>query len=84
VTSFTTNLFQQLNIGNVKDIYQFTNNVNYSPQMLKYTDWSTGLAYIEETLSYLALQGWYDICSAKVFNLLSAADKWQNMCRAHF
>jgi hypothetical protein len=68
----------------VKDIYQFTNNVNYSPQLLKYTDWSTGLAYIEETLSYLALQGWYDICSAKVFNLLSAADKWQNMCRAHF
>jgi hypothetical protein len=38
---------------------------------------------MEETLSYLALQGWYDIDSAKVFNLLSAADKRRNTRRAH-
>jgi hypothetical protein len=43
--------------------------------MLKKKDWCTGFDYMEETLSYLALQGWYEIDSAKVFNLLSAADK---------
>jgi hypothetical protein len=51
--------------------------------MLKHNDRSTGLDYMEETLSNLALQGWYDIDSAKVFNLLSAADKRQNTRRAH-
>jgi hypothetical protein len=38
---------------------------------------------MEETLSYLALEGWYDIDSAKVFNLLSATDKWRTTPRAH-
>jgi hypothetical protein len=51
--------------------------------MLKHNDRSTGLDYMEETLSYLALQGWYDIDSAKVFNLLSAADTRRNTRRAH-
>ena len=43
--------------------------------MLKHNDRCTGLDYLEETLSYLALQGWYNIDLAKVFNLLSATDK---------
>jgi hypothetical protein len=51
--------------------------------MLKHNDWCTGLDYMEETLSYLALQGWYDIDSAKVFNLLSATEKWRITPRAH-
>jgi len=51
--------------------------------MLKHNDQSTGLDYMEETLSYRSLQGWYDIDSAKVFNLLSAADKRRNTPRAH-
>jgi len=51
--------------------------------MLKQNDPSTGLDYIEETLLYLALQGWYDIDSAKVFNRLSTADKQWNTRRAH-
>jgi len=38
---------------------------------------------MEKTLSHLALQGWYNIDSAIVFNLLSAANKWRNTCRAH-
>jgi len=38
---------------------------------------------MEETLSHPALQGWHDIESANVFNLLSATDKWQNTRRAH-
>jgi hypothetical protein len=44
---------------------------------------STGLDYMEEILSYLALQGLYNIDLANAFNLLSATDKWQNTCRAH-
>jgi hypothetical protein len=34
--------------------------------MLKHNEQCTGLEYMEETLSYLALQAWYDIDSAKV------------------
>lgn len=51
--------------------------------MLKHNDHCTGLDYIEETLPYLALQGWYDIDSAKVFTLLSATFTWQSTHRAH-
>jgi hypothetical protein len=50
--------------------------------MLKQNDRSTGLDYMEETLWYLALQSWYDIDSAKGFNLLFAADQWWNTRRA--
>jgi len=51
--------------------------------MLKHNYWSTGLDYMERTLLYLALQGWYDIDSAKVYDLLSKANKWQNSHTAH-
>jgi len=44
--------------------------------MLKHNEQCTVLDYMEETLSYLALRGWYDIDSAKVSNQLSAADAW--------
>ena len=37
--------------------------------MLEHNDQCTGLDVMEETLSELAVQGWYDIDSAKVFNL---------------
>jgi len=67
----------------VKEAYRSTNKINYIQQMLKHHDQCTGLDYMEETLSYLALQGWYDIDSVKVFNLLSAADRRRNTRRAH-
>jgi hypothetical protein len=51
--------------------------------MLKHNDRCTSLDYMEETLSYLALEGWYDIDSGKVFNLLSATDKRRTTHRAH-
>jgi len=75
--NFTTDISERLHIGNVKEAYRSTNKVNYIQQMLKHND------YMEETLSYLALQGWYDIDSAKVFNLLSAADDRRNTRQAH-
>ena len=76
--NFTTDISERLHISNVKEAYRSTNKVNYIRQMLKHNDRCTGLDYMEETLSYLALQGWYDIDSAKVFNLLSAAHKRRN------
>ena len=81
--NFTTDISEPQHIGNVKEAYRSTNKVNYIRQMLKHNDLFTGLDYMEETLSYLALQCWYGIDSAKDFNLLSAADKWRNTRRAH-
>jgi hypothetical protein len=51
--------------------------------MLKPNDRCTGFAYIERTLSYLALEGWYYIDCANVFNILSATAKQESTCRAH-
>jgi hypothetical protein len=51
--------------------------------MLKHYDLCTGLDYPEEKLSFLALEGWFDVDSAKVFNLLSAIDKRRSTRRAH-
>jgi len=81
--TFTTDISEWLHISNVKEAYQSTNIVNYIQQMLKHNDWWTGLEYMEEMLSHLALQGWYNIDLEKVFNLLSPTDKRQNTCRAH-
>jgi len=38
---------------------------------------------MEETLSYLALEGWYGVDSAKVLNLLSATNKWRSTHQVH-
>jgi len=51
--------------------------------MLKYNDRFTSLDSTEETLSYLALEGWYNIYSAIVFNLLSTTNKRRSTRRAH-
>jgi len=51
--------------------------------MLKQNDRCTGLHCMEETLSYLALEGWYNIDSAKVIKLLSTTDKRGSTHRAH-
>ena len=80
--NFTTDIAERLHFGNVKEVYRSTNKVNYIQQMLKHNDRCTGLDYMEETLSYIALQGCYDIDSAKVLNQLSAADKQRNIRRA--
>ena len=67
----------------MKEKYHSTNKANYIRPMLKYNDRSTGLDNTAETLSCLALQGWYDIDLAKVFNVLTAAGKWRNTHRPH-
>ena len=67
----------------MKEVYWSTTKVSYVQQMLKNNDRCTGLDYMEETLSYLALQGYYDIDSAKVFDPLSATYKRRSTCSAH-
>jgi hypothetical protein len=81
--NFTTDTSERLHIANVKEAYRSSNRVNYIRQMFKDTEWCTGLDYMEETLTYLAFQGWYDIDSAKVSNQLSATDKWRSTRRAN-
>jgi len=81
--NFSTNIFERLHISNVKEAYRSTTKDNYIWQMLKYNDLCTGLDYMEETLSHLALQGCYDFELVNLFNLLSAMDKLQNTCKAH-
>jgi len=56
--NITTDISERLHIANVKEAYRSTNKVNYIRQILKHNDQCTGLDYMEETLSYLALQGW--------------------------
>jgi len=81
--NFTTDISEQLHSANVKEAYLSSNKVNYIRQILKHNEQCTSLDNVEETLSYLALQCWYDFDSAKVFNLLSATDKQRSTSRAH-
>jgi hypothetical protein len=66
----------------VKQAYHSSNKENYIWHILKHNYLCTGVDCMEGTLSYLELQGWYDIDFAKVFNLLSATDKGQSLCWA--
>jgi len=79
----TTDISALLHIGNVKQAYRRTNIVNYTLQMLTQNAMCTGLDYMEEKLSHLALPHWYNINSTEVFDPLSATYKWQNTCGAH-
>jgi len=81
--NFATDISEQQYIVKLKEVYRSTKKVNYIRQMLKHNDRSTGLDYVEETLSYLALQGWYDMDSAKAFHRLSAANTRWSTYRAH-
>jgi len=72
--NFTTDISEQLHISNVKEAYRSNNKVIDIWLMLKHNHWSTGLDNMEEILSFLALQGWYDIDLARALNLQSAAN----------
>jgi hypothetical protein len=81
--NFTTYISEQLHIINVKEAYRSSNKLNWIWQMLKHNDQCTSRNYMEETVSYLAFEGWYIIDSANGFNILSATVKWQSSHRAH-
>jgi hypothetical protein len=67
----------------MKEAYRSSNKVSFIRQMLMHNDQCTGLDYMQEILSYLTLQGSYDIDSAKDFNLLSTTDQRRSTHRAH-
>ena len=48
--TFTSDISVLLQIGNVKEVYQSINKVNYVQQRLKHTDWCTGLDFMEGPL----------------------------------
>jgi len=79
----TTDFSEGLHITNVKEAYGYSSKVNSIRQMLKHNDRCTGLDYMEDTLWYLALQGWYNVHSANVVNPLSATNSWRSTPRAH-
>jgi len=81
--NFTPDIFERLHIAHVKEAYQSCNKVNFIQHMLKHNNRCTGLDYMDNTGSYLALEGWYDIDSVKVFNLLSPTDNWRSTPRAY-
>ena len=73
--NFTTDISERLHIANAKKAYRSTNKVNYIRHRLKHNDRCTGLTDMEETVSYLALEGWYNIDSAIVLNILSTTNQ---------
>jgi len=81
--NFTTDISEWLHIAKVKEAYWSSNKVNDIRHMLKHNDRCTSLDYMEETLSYLVLQGWYNIDSAKVSNQLSTTDQRRSSRWAH-
>jgi len=80
--NFNTDISERLHIADMKVAYRSRDTVKYIRQMHQHNDWCTSLDYME-TLSYFALQGWYNIDSAKVFNRLFSTDKWLSTRRAH-
>ena len=79
----TTDISERPHIAKVKEAYRSSNKVNSIQQLLTHNDRCSTLDYMQQTLSYLALQGWYDIDSAEVFNQLSSTDKRRSTCSAH-
>jgi hypothetical protein len=73
--NFITDTSERLPIANVKEAYRSTTKGDFIRQMLKHNNWCTCFHYMEVMLCHLALQGWYDIDSAKLLNLLSSTDK---------
>jgi len=49
--NFTPDISERSHISNVRELYQYSNIVNYIGQMLKNIAWSAGLVCMQVTLS---------------------------------
>jgi len=67
--NFSTDISELLHIENIKEAYRASNQVQYEEQMLWYNDRHTGIAYMVQTLEYLALSGIYDRDTARVLGM---------------
>jgi hypothetical protein len=80
--NYTTDISERLHITNVKNPYRGSNRVDFLRQILLHNDRHTSIAYMEQTLKWLAMKGWHDADSAAVLNLMSPQDKRQMTRRA--
>jgi len=78
--NFSTDISEQWHSCNVQEVYRCTIKVSYTGQMMQFNDHCTCLDDIEETPEYLALEDWYNVDTAKVFNIPTTTDKPQNTC----
>jgi len=67
--NFSTDISELLHIENIKEAYGTSNRVQYEEEMLWYNDRHTGIAYMVQTLEYLALSRIYDHDTAKVLGM---------------
>ena len=73
--NFSTNVSELLHVEMVKEAYRSMNRVNFEEQMLWYNDRYTGLAYMIQTLEYLALRGSFDSDTAHTLKLSSREER---------
>jgi hypothetical protein len=73
--NFSTDVSELLHIEMVKEAYRSTNRVSFEEQMLWYNDRYTGLAYMVQTLEYLALRGSFDWETARTLKMSSRAER---------
>jgi hypothetical protein len=75
--NFSTEISELLHISNVKEAYRASNGVNFMLQLLQHNDRYTAMDYMEHTLRWLALYGWYVEESAVVLNMMTGREKRQ-------
>jgi len=73
--NFSTDVSELLHVEMVKEAYRSTNRVNFEEQMLWYNDRYTGLAYMVQTLEYLALHGSFDSDTARTLRMCSRDER---------
>ena len=73
--NFSTDVSELLHVEMVKEAYRSTNRVSFEEQMLWYNDRDTGLAYMVQTLEYLALRGSFDWETARTLKMSSGAER---------
>src|SRR5437660_7717560 len=69
--NFSTDVSELLHVEMVKEAYRSTKRVNFEEQMLWYNDRYTVLAYMVQTLEYLALHGSFDSDTARTLRMCS-------------
>jgi hypothetical protein len=81
--NFTTDISELLHVENIKEAYRASNRVGYIPQMLWHNDRTTSLAYMKQTLAYLAIKGFYDEDTASVLGMQNKKGLYcKNYCQA--
>ena len=73
--NYTTDISELLHKNYLKTGYRASNKIDFEKQILWYNDRVTNLAYMDQTLQYLALKGYYVHDSAFVLRLLDPEEK---------